>query len=280
MPIAFTLSSPVEAALKMKSEAIKKIEGGSKSSYLQNIDGGNICEVANSLSSHGTCPTSKVHFESKPIHEKEQLLSQLKETFKKLSDTKEDCEKELSQLFPELSTIGPVLEAIRTENLPQFLNLILSSMNCQDQDRLPSFGPKCTEIPTPGFKKPSLDEFESLIEKRLSLKSPRPIGISYCSTILSKGSFYQGMSIEMFDGYPVEVFKPDCGPHASLIIGKREIETYGGMGQKIKLKQYLIRNSWGKSGEYYSPEWENDQGNIWVSSDTLLRNLKSVSYLD
>jgi hypothetical protein len=91
----------------------------------------------------------------------------------------------------------------------------------------------------------------------------QPVGIEYCSKVLTAGKKYDGLN---FLGIP----SGDCGGHASLIIGRRRVG---------KSCQLLVRNSWGTSCNAYSNDFECENGNIWVDENILKKNLMDVTYI-
>lgn len=83
-----------------------------------------------------------------------------------------------------------------------------------------------------------------------------PIGIAYCSAVLSEGLSYRTKDFA----------SEKCGRHASLVIGRRPDP------KNQDRCQYLIRNTWGKSCSY-NKDWncEAERGSVWVDGDTLSR---------
>lgn len=126
-------------------------------------------------------------------------------------------------------------------------------------------------------------------------KDSLPVGISYCSRVLSRGSNYAGITTKTKSSL---VFKKDkngkndCGNHASVIIGSR-------WNPQKKSCELLIRNSWGAqctsyrkyypSKKYFSqkhPGVKSSQydikceaGNIWVDYKQLEKNIYRVQHL-
>ncbi len=83
----------------------------------------------------------------------------------------------------------------------------------------------------------------------------RPVGISYCSRMLTDKN---AAGIDYYN----KPRKNNCGPHASVVIGKKADNNGKCM--------YLIRNSWGRSYKY---PWETSNGDIWVSESAMMMNV-------
>lgn len=111
-------------------------------------------------------------------------------------------------------------------------------------------------VDLPNAETISLDQekLEETLKEKFSQKNPQPVGINYCSRLLLFGK-------------NTNLSQP-CGDHASLVIGKRT-------SPEGKC-QVLIRNSWGSGCATYSPDWECDQGNIWVDTDVVSQNMQSL----
>lgn len=100
-------------------------------------------------------------------------------------------------------------------------------------------------------------------------KDAMPIGIGYCSAVLSEGRAYK---------YREPMLDKTCGNHASLLIGRRPHPTIPG------LHQLLIRNTWGWARNTrqnpeaekrwcrsYHADWGCDapRGSVWIDEDVL-----------
>ncbi|MCF8058391.1 MAG: hypothetical protein K9K67_03785 [Bacteriovoracaceae bacterium] len=80
---------------------------------------------------------------------------------------------------------------------------------------------------------------------------------------------YNGYLLESSEGLDAKGF-PIEAPHVSTIVGRRCID-----GES----QYLIRNSYGPTCDFYLEELDCDEGNIWVPKELLLRMSRRVNYL-
>lgn len=161
----------------------------------------------------------------------------------------------------------------------EFLNSVLAE-RCNKENRTAMlFQPICRTKPPPGFPMLKKEEYADIISKRLEMNEPKqPVSIGYCAGILRNGPGYRGF--KSLEGLNFKVRDDSCGYHQSLIIGQRDLEYINHLGKTIKTKQYLVRNSWGKSKNSYHQGWESEEGNIWVNANDLLENIDSVSYLE
>lgn len=118
------------------------------------------------------------------------------------------------------------------------------------------------------------NDITKIIQARLSRSNPQPIAISYCAAVLTDQTYkgFERMSSSSLLGWKGDIVpksqRPDCGNHASLVIGQR---MNGGKCQ------FLVRNSWGSSCAGYS--WPCQNGNIWIDSDRLAENIYKLSWL-
>jgi hypothetical protein len=99
------------------------------------------------------------------------------------------------------------------------------------------------------------DGFGRAISQHHALYPKMPMMIGYCSGMLGKSGG---------PGYSSAV--GDCGPHASIVIGRR----YNAQRNKC---QVLIQNTYGTGKDNTHPAWENEGGKIWVDESTLANNL-------
>ena len=97
-----------------------------------------------------------------------------------------------------------------------------------------------------------------------------PPAINFCAGIFNRGPearFITRPGIGMPD--------PDaCGAHAVTIIARRRHPT-------TQRCQLLLRNSWGRSCNWYSAPWNNDceGGNVWMDAEVVMQNTFSFNYL-
>lgn len=115
--------------------------------------------------------------------------------------------------------------------------------------------------------------FTKKILEKLKLKS-LPVGISYCSKVLSRGKSYDGIVTKESSSLKFkqnDKGKNDCGNHASLIIGSKFNKT-------TKKCDFLIRNTWG-TGCSYHKDFKCESGSIWVDHETLEKNTYRVQHL-
>lgn len=124
-------------------------------------------------------------------------------------------------------------------------------------------------------------KYKNLINSALDSPKPMPVGLRYCSYVLSKDRI---SSLDGQTGYVSNCTdKGINGTHASIIIGRRPSKSGNGC-------QYLVRNSYGVSCNEYSSRWECDKtkggkpcpagtqcgGQVWVDEEDLLNNTQEV----
>jgi hypothetical protein len=111
------------------------------------------------------------------------------------------------------------------------------------------------------------------IKQQLNMPNPQPLGIAYCAMVFFDPKL---IGIELDPTQDQYIVKNEnlCGPHGSIIIGKKEIKG---------VCHFLIRNTWGTGCNSYSwPCEKNRKGEatgIWLSEDALINNLLSIGTL-
>lgn len=140
---------------------------------------------------------------------------------------------------------------------------------CSSANRIELAGlPSCTEVrpdlPVRGYRE---------LSRALDASPTQPVGIGYCSAVL-----YEGAGTRQVD-WTGEGRAPrslaGCGPHASIVIGRR---THPSTGRC----QVLIRNSQGPTCSFirgYASEWDCAAGDIWVDLFALSLNLTEIESL-
>jgi hypothetical protein len=155
-----------------------------------------------------------------------------------------------------------------------FLESVLKE--CEKKTSIYLNSKKIPNFKTVYLRGPSFDRVKKDFQEGLDRKKAQPIAISYCSKML-KDKNYEGTVVhhdKSFGGQKVPKSK-DCGPHASVIIGKKKIEGKC---------NYLIRNTWGSRCDGY--DWSckmNAYGEavgVWVPEDALFSNLMSYTFFD
>ncbi len=119
-------------------------------------------------------------------------------------------------------------------------------------------------------------QYSEMIRSLLNRQNAPAVGIAYCSSVLSK----PGTSGLNAKGKPTE----KCGGHASIIVGKREVNGKC---------QYLLKNSWNSPGicakhngciyrEVRNPKtgvpYKEEVGS-WIDEENILNNLWFISYI-
>ncbi len=114
-------------------------------------------------------------------------------------------------------------------------------------------------------EKERVEKVQKQINEQFNSKNPQPMGINYCANVLYDKNV-QGM-------YNNGEFNWNAcdSHHISVVIGQRP--TSDGRCE------FLIRNSSGQSCNAY-PDWKCENGQIWVDSSTLIKNLNGISWLE
>lgn len=95
----------------------------------------------------------------------------------------------------------------------------------------------------------------NFLEIDREIERGRPVGISYCSRVLTD---------KRYKGSPIAEVDANCDMHASVLIGRK----MNNVGQC----QYLIRNSWGTDAKY---AWPTENGDIWIDEAALEANIRN-----
>ncbi|MBI3557567.1 MAG: hypothetical protein HY074_14995 [Deltaproteobacteria bacterium] len=261
-------TSPLTAALDARAS-----ESGNDS-----IDSGRACEAVDAIRSAGSCDDREVpagfkekntrpaiatlraaydnaHKFSKDAHMQAALVEEV-ETFLR------DTAKVPATAIPGSHELEQLL--IEPHPVP-FLRAIIAR-GCTSEHRMMIKLPKCTTYrPTPVSSEKVLET----IQRTLEQANPQPAAVRYCSQVLKAGRRFTGGVVE-------GKASKECRKHVSLVIGRRENKLKSG----VTRCQLLIRNSWGVKSRKYSSDWDVEEGNIWVDSDSLIANAYGVSYLE
>ena len=262
-------TSPLTAALDQRT-----IENDDKS-----IEGGRACEVVDAIRTDGSCDDRVISPGFKEKNTKP-AIAMLRAAY----DNAHKFSKEASMQAPLVEEVEtylgktaklPVSEIPNAHELEQLFNQPhpvpylrgIIARGCTPEHRLTLHVPKC-EVYRPG-KNVSTEKLLAGIRYALDRANPQPAAVSYCSQVLRQGRSFTG-------GVVAGNAAKDCRKHVSLVIGRREQKLAGGAVRC----QLLIRNSWGVHSSKYSKDWDIEDGNIWVDSDTLIANTYGVSYLE
>tara|TARA_B100000029_G_scaffold128756_1_gene122281 strand:- start:120 stop:1232 length:1113 start_codon:yes stop_codon:yes gene_type:complete len=131
--------------------------------------------------------------------------------------------------------------------------------------------PWANNLPRPKkYKTTSAKKFQKKLIELLTRPNPQPIAVGYCSKFLRRKNYIGKNRIGFTD--------PDCGPHASIVIGMRE------RNQKC---EFMIRNSWGNSCKDYVWDCEYTRGRarseghgIWVDGIAFTKNILNITWLE
>lgn len=117
------------------------------------------------------------------------------------------------------------------------------------------------QLPSPGLRPADPKAMSDYAWNALSRPGAQPIGIGFCSNILTTNNSFikPGGS------------KSSCGPHAAVLAGVR---CAGGR------RQFLLRNTWGKNcGQYLAARHKSNcdqRGNVWVDAGNLMMSADKV----
>jgi hypothetical protein len=285
----------LKAGSKDSSE-ISPVESGLLSAINvenQSEEGGDICDVVNSLSARGkACPMSAVGSESRykdmglyfhreavkqvfmPFIVREEVFravpiksfvsrTALSSTQLKYLSRYDNFYKSIKQELitrgftqaeiPDSRTVFSFVQKAHADNMyyilaPSFTHSIISK-SCEGREmRVPKLHCESQKV--------SRSDVISALDHQLD-NYKMPVGISYCSVMLNSKNA-SGLDYS-------NKIKSNCGPHASIVIGKRS-DTNGQC-------QYLIRNSWGAGYKY---PWETSEGDVWVNEKALMSNVFSI----
>jgi len=119
-------------------------------------------------------------------------------------------------------------------------------------------------------------EIMNFVDKMFDARHKLPIAIDYCADFFHQGASARGRK-EFYASN--DTSEDSCGAHASVIVGRRtSISPKNGE----KTCEYLIRNSWGTSCLGYNAEYtaKCEQGQVWVTKETLLKNILGANSLE
>ena len=220
------------------------------------ISGGECSSTIKALSRAGNCDQEKVSKaikawankanvkEAEVVHLIEKLAPEMKKILSKKKKTNPKA-KELSAKEVEVAVRAaikqhePFCSAGATwENLiPALKSLkVLDSTVLLSNLVMPGCSSNLTKlkIPSPTVLNSSSDNgWEKNLNNKLNDKLP--VSVSYCAKVLREGSHYRGVT-KRGGFFTNNVKTSDCGPHESLVVGKKKI------GNQC---HYLVRNSWG-----------------------------------
>ncbi len=287
-------SSSLHAALLTKlnfsdpSQASRNNNGG--------IDGGDACATVRRLSDSGACSHESYlrYLETGWPKASVGRLYELFETHRQALESElknKKIQKEIDQTVSrhafalmdgilatcspqrpsvvKLPTFDELGRILQEGSFPKLARGVFGS-DCRSEDKFKApFPIDCQQLIAAYGE--SHSELRPVLKRRLLQhlaqgKTATPVGISYCSALLQKGvEWKKGLDSK------TEPFRvPECGFHASIVVGKRE---------KAGKCQFLIRNSWGTDCGAYAKNWECEKGQIWVEADALLENTRELQFV-
>ncbi|MGK5085099.1 hypothetical protein WDW37_17565 [Bdellovibrionota bacterium FG-1] len=159
-------------------------------------------------------------------------------------------------------SVKVIREALSQEDLLAFLKAIMIRPNCAGHTFwMEHYLPEChNKVPTSGG-------LEGLLQAQWSQPNPQPVAIAFCSAILTAGKSYHRTG----SGLPSLEELPSCGPHSSIILGRRK--SHGKC-------QVLLQNHWGPNGcDFYHSDWKGhcEQGKNWIDLQVLEKYIYGYS---
>ncbi len=234
----------------------------------EDLNGGGACPVVNHIAENGFC-TEK----SLPSMGRNGIsLNQLMRSVITLRD--QVIERQISKTqgsesaAVKLTAYGltapkaqELQEAFSKRTETEFLSKVIYEPNCTQLEHFPF--PECRRRKRDSFE--SKESMKQFIDAKTASTSSAPIVINYCSRVLAgKDS------------------SAECGPHASLISGRRWFpsEQLSSSGERLGRCTYKIHNSWGRDCTKYSRRWACEGGNVWVDQAELLDETLGFMFLE
>jgi hypothetical protein len=257
------------------------------------VEGGQICDVVNSLSSLGyACSNAGIVLKQvrsmgvdlhprlaqvfMPFLTREQEFKAVSPKFVNTSHRQKNLKKltidqqQMLARYDELEKwieIELKIRVLSRDRLPNRENLFSFFQNVYINNSWASFAAEFNYLlirktcENSKFSMPKLrcldfERFDRFSMLDANLAAQRPVGVSFCSTVLTDKNH---------TGLVKAGQTADCAPHAVVVVGRRN---------HFGTCQYLIRNSWGVSKRY---PWPVSNGDIWVDEPALRRNTFKVS---
>lgn len=190
--------------------------------------------------------------EKKPMLTEQQITEQL------------NCKLQSGGISSTLNS-KEVTEILATNSLNDYLKSLLDKV-CKDSMKKVNI-PEAIAATGKGLPKDErMGKLSNFVEAMLKAGNKQPVGITYCSSVLTAPN---STKINDITG---AIESETCGAHASLIIGRR----LTGAGQC----QFLVRNSWGQNYHYPAGITTDEDGDIWLDEEDLLRNTWAVTSLN
>jgi hypothetical protein len=175
----------------------------------------------------------------------------------------------------ELPSIDSLKTLLVQNDEKTFIQSVISSKCLPAKRRIPKVCPQAKVIG-------SDDHAKAAIENLFSGTAPlQPTALGFCVNRLTpaynKASWRPPTRHPGSPGIPEtnDMDESSCGAHWAVAAGMREVNG------KCEV---LIRNSWGKSCDYYSPEFSDpdhcEGGSVWVPEDVLAPNLFATSWIE
>lgn len=157
----------------------------------------------------------------------------------------------LKEVFPniQLSTVKKIIEK---DNFDEYTDILFADL-CPKEGRIQ----KKIPIEEKWIDKDSVDDQLDTLETLNDILDgkkgdPRIVGVAYAGAMMhTKNNTYMSAT------------------HAGTIVGRKTDPNTGEC-------KYLVRNTWGNT---YKRDFDDENGNVWVSRDELLENLGVITYV-
>ena len=259
----------------------------------EDIDFGFTCDAIESFNRYGSCNKDKIDnfiskaskqnsffsFFSNQSNDVRTFVDEMKKVYKEYQTKRgKFCQN------PELLLENPflnefviqntvntqkVLNAIDRKNFIDFFKNMVKNICQKPTEKIPELGCLTRKnISNKGMRR--------MIHQALGERSPLPVGIIICQTLLTSGRSYVGLHTSALRAKRSDVA---CPLHAVMLIGRRYNRETG----KCEL---LVRDSAGDSCNGYSNDWQEACGNpytagsVWIEEDALVKNTMRVSVIE
>ncbi len=203
-----------------------------------------------------------------------------RETIKKMDEkTLKRIYEAFMKYFSQGNYVGFVNEVLKSCSSRENRIAILDQMPVPRNYKVSSFDQFKKTFPTKKDSEYMISrkaQYRDMIRSLLNRKNAPAVGLAYCSSVLSNPGT-SGLDAKGGIG-------PKCGGHASILVGKREVNGKC---------QYLLKNSWNSPGicakhggclyrgvrdQITGKDYQEEVG-AWVDEENILNNLWFISYI-
>jgi hypothetical protein len=226
-------------------------------------------------------------------HSNHSFLSELRETYTKSEGKNiESITSEVNKCLQKAGIkhkfeIDKVASLLKSNHWINYLNGVMTDVCKNSQIKYQNIPkPKITQAKTFGSAKKAAFEMKNVIDTRLNMANPSPVGITFCNSMLENRDH-----VTMSDNGVVGVNDTSAcpsGSHAATIVGRRMVlyaDNNGEFKKENYICQYLVRDSRGTTCNGYpdstllKPADKCINGQKWVEEDILLTNTAESYYI-